>query len=311
MGRLRVFVTGASGFIGGELVRQLVAMGHEVVGLVRTPDKANRLRAAGAEPIVGDVGDEAVIRKGVTGADAVAQLALPRAGETEAEAAALVAKRGTQALLNVCRGISLKSFVHASGALGVYRHGSGEWIDETAPEEPSTFSTHERCMIDNVVRAAHRLWGLPAVILRPPFVYGVGSAFKEYFLDLMRRGVFRVVGDGSYYINLVHVEDCAAAYRLAIEQPPVGETLLVVDDEPVTLRTFADSLAQAMGKRRPGSVPAFLARLVAGRDAVQILQESVRLRNVKVKSRLGWSPQYPTYREGVPAVAQSYLAGAA
>ena len=307
---MRVFVTGAGGFIGSELVHQLLAGGHEVVGLVRTPAKAERLRAMGAEPVVGDVGDEAVIRKGVVGADAVAHLALPRAGEKDAEAAALVAKRGTQALLNVCRGISLKSFAHASGALGVYRHGPGEWIDETAPEEPSTFSTHERCTIDNVVRAAHRLWGLPAVILRPPIVYGTGSAFKEFFLDLMRRGLFRVVGDGSYYIDVVHVEDCAAAYRLALERPPVGETFLIVDDEPVTLRAFADTLARAMGKRRPGSAPAFLARLVAGRDAVQILQESVRLRNGKTKSALGWAPRYPTYREGVPAVVQRYRAGA-
>jgi len=306
---MRVFVTGAGGFIGSELVRQLVAAGHAVVGLVRTPQKAERLRLVGGEPIVGDVGDEAVIREGVAGADAVAHLALPRAGEKDAEAAALVAKRGTQALLNACRGVSLRSFVHASGALGVYRHAPAEWIDETAPEEPSTFSTHERCTIDNVVRAAHRLWGLPAVILRPPFVYGVGSGFKEFFLDLMQRGRFRVVGDGSYYIDLVHVEDCATAYRLALERAPVGDTLLVVDDEPVTLRAFADSLAQAMGKRRPGSAPAFLARLVAGRDAVQILQESARLKNAKIKSRLGWNPRYPTHRDGVPAVVRAYLTG--
>jgi len=306
---MQIFVTGAGGFIGSELVRQLVAAGHAVVGLVRTPQKAERLRLVGGEPIVGDVGDEAVIREGVAGADAVAHLALPRAGEKDAEAAALVAKRGTQALLNACRGVSLRSFVHASGALGVYRHAPAEWIDETAPEEPSTFSTHERCTIDNVVRAAHRLWGLPAVILRPPFVYGVGSGFKEFFLDLMQRGRFRVVGDGSYYIDLVHVEDCATAYRLALERAPVGDTLLVVDDEPVTLRAFADSLAQAMGKRRPGSAPAFLARLVAGRDAVQILQESARLKNAKIKSRLGWNPRYPTHRDGVPAVVRAYLTG--
>ena len=304
---MQIFVTGAGGFIGSELVRQLVAAGHAVVGLVRTPQKAERLRLVGGEPIVGDVGDEAVIREGVAGADAVAHLALPRAGEKDAEAAALVAKRGTQALLNACRGVSLRSFVHASGALGVYRHAPAEWIDETAPEEPSTFSTHERCTIDNVVRAAHRLWGLPAVILRPPIVYGTGSAFKEFFLDLMRRGLFRVVGDGSYYIDLVHVEDCATAYRLALERVPAGETFLVVDDESVTLRAFADSLAQAMGRRRPGSAPAFLARLVAGRDAVQILQESVRLRNAKIKSALGWAPRYPTYRDGIPGVVREYL----
>ena len=304
---MRVFVTGASGFIGSELVRQLVAGGHEVVGLVRTQEKAESLRAAGAEALVGDVGDAAVLRKGVAGADAVAHLALPRAGRKNWEEASMTGKRGTQAIIDACRDVSLRSFVFASGALGMYRHGPGEWIDETAPEEPTTPDTHDRWTLDRVVRAAHREWGMPATILRPPVVYGPGSAFKEFFLDLMRRGLFRVVGDGSYFVNLVHVEDAAAAYRLALERPAAGETFLVVDDEPVTMRTLADFLAQQMGRRRPGSAPAFLAKVVAGRDAIEILRDSVRLRNAKARSRLGWMPRYRSYREGIPDVVRQYL----
>jgi nucleoside-diphosphate-sugar epimerase len=156
------------------------------------------------------------------------------------------------------------------------------------------------------VRAAQRRSGLPATILRPPIVYGLGSGFKEFFLDLARRHLFRVVGDGSYFLNLVHVEDCAAAYRLALERPSAGETFLVVDDEPVTMRAFADFFSQAMGRRRPGSVPAFLAKLVAGAGAVEALQDSVRLRNRKITSRLGWAPRYPTYRDGIPGVVREY-----
>jgi nucleoside-diphosphate-sugar epimerase len=169
---------------------------------------------------------------------------------------------------------------------------------------------HERWMLDNVVRAAHREWGLPATILRPPIVYGPGSGFEEFFLDLMRRHLFRVPGDGSYFIDLVSVEDCAAAYRLALERAPAGETFLVADDEPVPMRTFADYLAERMGRRRPGSVPPFLAKLVAGREPVEVMMESVRLRNGKLKSRLGWTPRYPTYREGIPRVVEAYLRSA-
>ncbi len=304
---MRVFVTGASGFIGSELVRQLVAASHDVVGLVRNPAKAGALRAVGAEPLVGDVQDVDTVRAGLAGADAVAHLALPRAGGKRTEDASMVAKRGIQALLDACRDASLKSLVLASGALGMYRHGPGEWIDETATEEPTTPAMEERWMVDQVARSAHRLRGFPITILRPPLVYGLGSVFKEYFLDLMHRGVYQVVGDGSYFVNLVHVVDCAAAYRLALEKAPAGETFLVVDDEPVTLRVLSDFLAGAMGKRRPGRVPPFLARLVAGRDAVDVLVESVRLRNQKIKERLGWAPRYPTYQDGIPAVVREYL----
>ncbi len=307
---MRIFVTGAGGFIGSELTRQLVAAGHGVVGLTRSPETAERLRGMGAEPLVGDVGDAAVVRRGVAGADAVAHLGIPRAGEKNLEEAAMVGTRGLQAVLDACEGAPLRSFVHASGALGIYRHGPGEWIDETAPEEPSP-AMKERWSLDRVVRAAARRSGLPATILRPPVVYGVGSGFKEFFLDLARRRLFRVVGDGAYFLNLVHVEDAAAAYRLALERPSAGETFLVADDAPVAMREFADFFAEEMGRRRPGSVPAFLAKVVAGAGAVEALQDSVRLRNGKIKARLGWTPRYPTYRDGLPGVVRAYLQGEA
>ncbi len=304
---MRVFVTGGTGFIGSALVRQLVSAGHNVTGLARTPEKARRLEGMGASAIVGDVRTPAVLREGVNDADGVAHLALPRAGEKDHETASDVAKRGTQGVLDACRGRSLRSFVFASGALGIYRHAPGEWIDEMSPEAPTAPPMHERWMLDNVVRAAHREWGLPATILRPPIVYGPAGAFREFFLDLMRRGFFRVPGDGSYYVNFVSVEDCAAAYRLALERAPAGETFLVVDDEPVTMRAFADFLAAEMGRRRPGKIPPFLAKLVAGREAVDVMMESVRLRNRKIKERLGWAPKYPSYRDGIPEAVRAYL----
>ena len=304
---MRIFVTGAGGFIGSEVTRQLVSAGHEVVGLVRSPAKAARLRAIGATPILGDVRDPAIIRQGVARAEAVAHLALPRAGERRFRDANDVNVRGTRALLDACRDASLRSFVLASGAGGMYRHRPGDWIDESCAEDPSTPATRERFAIDVSVREARREWGLPATILRSPIVYGPGSGFREYFLDLLRRGIFRVVGDGAYHISLVHVQDCARAWRLALERAPAGDTFLIADDEPVTMQVFADYLAAQMGRRSPGRVPAFAAKLVVGRDAIDILREDVRVRNRGIRERLGWAPEYPTYREGVPPVVREYL----
>jgi len=306
---MHVFVTGAGGFIGSEIVRQLVAAGHDVVGLVLSPRKAEKVRSFGAIPILGDVRDPTVLARGVSAAEAVVHLALPRAGEKRSEDANEINTRGTDSLLETCRDLTLTSFVLASGAGGIYRHGPGDWVDESTPEDPWTPATRDRFAIDESIRRAHREWGLPATILRPPIVYGVGSGFRDYFLDLLRRGIFRVVGDGAYYVNLVHVEDCARAYRLALEGSAAGDTFIVVDDEPVRMREFIDFLAREMGRRPPGQVPAFLAKLLAGRDAVNILTRSVRFRNDKIKARLGWSPKYTTYREGIPGIVKRYLGG--
>src|SRR2546422_10543850 len=114
-------------------------------------------------------------------------------------------------MLNACREASLRSFVFASGALGIYRHGPGEWIDETAAEDPTAPSMRERWTLDNAARAAHRAWGLPATILRPPLVYGPSGSLTEFFLDLMRRGLFPAPGDGPCLIHFVELADCGAA----------------------------------------------------------------------------------------------------
>jgi len=301
---MRIFITGASGFIGTELTRQLVARGHTVVGLSRSDAGAARIAAVGGTAARGDITDSAAVTRAVQGADAVVHFALlsatsPPRGRDQ------VNLEGTRALLEAVRGRSLHSFVSASGAVGIYRHATGGWVDESSVEDPQLPFTKNRLAVDTLVRQAHRDADLPAVILRPPVVYGPGGAFRRYMIDLLRNRRFRVVGNGSYWSNWVHLADAGAAYVAAVENPPAGETIIVSDDEPVPYRTFVDALAVAMGLPPPGTVPPFLARLVVGREPVELLQLSLRLRNGKAKDRLGWRPRFPTYRDGLPDVLRN------
>jgi nucleoside-diphosphate-sugar epimerase len=198
----------------------------------------------------------------------------------------------------------MRAFALASGAIGTYGHEPGAWVDETAPVRLTNKLTRGRGEAVKLSMSAARERGLPVTVLRPPFVYGRGGPFAKYFLDYMRRGRYRVIGDGSNYTGFVHVEDCALAYALALERAPRGEEFIVVDDEPITLREASDMIADALGVRRPKSVPPFVASLVVGKVGIELVTESVRLRNAKLKALLGWSPAHPTLREGIRSVVQ-------
>ena len=142
--------------------------------------------------------------------------------------------------------------------------------------------------------------GLPAVVMRPSHVYGPGGWYAHELLPRLRQpGRFAVIGSGENLWDVVHVEDVAAALVLAAQQAPPGATYHVVDDEPITFYDFMALTAAALGVGPPRRIPASLARLVAGRNAVDAVVRSARSSNAKIKRELGWSPRFPTAREGV------------
>jgi len=297
---VKVLLAGAGGFIGSELARTLLARGHSVVAFGRTAAKLEAL-PRGAQKVVGDVRDYGAVESAAKDCDAIAHVALPDISQKYREAYPVWIE-GTRNLLAVAVERGMRSFALASGAIGTYRHAPGAWVDETAPTELTNRITQGRGEAVALARAAERDHGLPVSVLRPPFVYGPGGPFAKFFLNYMRRGRYRVIGDGSNFTGFVHVRDCALAFALAVEKAPRGDDFIVVDDAPITLRDASDAIADALGVRRPGTVPPILARFVIGSVGVQLVTESVRLRNAKLKATLGWTPAYPSLREGLPSV---------
>ncbi len=297
---MHVFVTGAAGFIGWNVVRLLLVRGHRVTALVHKESDAAKFGKV-ERVVVGDVTRRETYDNAAKDADAVIHLALPDV-QTKFKTAYEVSMQGTKNLVAVATERSMKSFAIASGCAGVYRHEPGAWIDETTPIEPIARATRARGEVVAMVHEAHRQHGLPVSVLRPPFVYGRGGAFQKYFIDYMRQGKYRVLGDGSNFTAFVHVQDCALAYALAVEKARGAEDFIVADDEPMTLRAASDLIAAAVGAKRPRSAPPILASLVVGRDGVLLLTESFRPRNAKLKARLGWKPAFSTLADGLPTV---------
>jgi nucleoside-diphosphate-sugar epimerase len=148
--------------------------------------------------------------------------------------------------------------------------------------------------------------GLPAVVVRPSHVYGPGGWYVDELIAQLRRpGRFAVIGSGSNLWDVVHVDDVAAAFVLAIESAPPGSIYHVVDDEPITFYEFMALTARELALGPPRRTPAALASLVAGRNAVAAAVRSARSSNAKIKRELGWSPRFASARVGVPdAVAR-------
>ena len=291
---MRVFVTGASGFLGGVVCRLLTDAGHDVDALVRRRGSA----PPGTRPIEGDLLDGGRLRRALDAdePDCVIHLAAEIASQKDPRRIRLVNVEGTKRLLEACTATGSPRFVFASTV--VTGDAEGRTLDESTPLPVHTAYGRSKQIGERLVRDS----GLDAVVVRPSHVYGPGGWFVDEFVTRLRQpGRFAVIGRGDNWWDVVHVDDVAAAIVAVAERATACATYHVVDDEPIRFYDFIALTARALGLGAPRRVPVALARLVGGRDPVLASTRSARSSNARIKADLGWTPRYPTAREGVPA----------
>jgi nucleoside-diphosphate-sugar epimerase len=298
---MRIFLTGASGFIGRTLCPQLLERGHEISALVRRPGS----EPSGTIGVTGHLGDRAGLTDALitTSPDCIIHLAAEIASQRDARKVRAVNVDGTAHLIDACLTLtdsdpaSGPRFVFASTVVTGDAHGA--LLTEDIPLPVTTSYGHskqegERLVLDS---------GLPAVVVRPSHVYGPGGWYTEELVTRLRQpGRFAVIGSGRNLWDVVHAHDVATALVLATESAPPGSTFHVVDDEPVAYGDFMALTASTLGLGAPRKIPTPLARLVAGGNAVDAVVRSARSSNAKIKRELGWEPRFPTMREGIPDV---------
>ncbi|MEV4252628.1 SDR family oxidoreductase [Spirillospora sp. NPDC049652] len=259
---MRVFVTGASGWIGSALIPELLDAGHQVVGLARSDCAAGAVAAAGAEALRGDVEDLDVLRAGVAGADGVIHLAFDH-DFSRFEQSARADARVIEALCDELAG-SGRPLVVTSGTPVVPGRTATERDESLPGTPPAARDANARLAL----MAAER--GVRSSVVRlPRSVHGLDDVqgFVARMIDIARaRGVSGQVGDGSARWPAVHVEDAARLFRLALEDAPAGSVLHAVGDEGVPTRDIALAIGRYLGIPT-ASVPAgdfgFLGPLLA------------------------------------------------
>ncbi|WP_433316872.1 NAD-dependent epimerase/dehydratase family protein [Micromonospora chersina] len=306
---MRVLLAGASGAIGAPLTRQLIAAGHQVVGISRSQSNAERLRSAGAEAVVADVLDRENLLAAVRDvrADAVVHeltaLGTTKMGEALQGTNAL-RTTGTANLLAAARAVGAHRFVTQSIVLGYgYRDHGPRVITEDDPfAEPVGGRLGEAVAAmgstEEQVFSADEVEG---VALRYGFFYG-HDRMTNMMVNLVRKRRLPVPSSGGF-ANFIYLEDAAAATVAALEKGRAGQAYNIVDDEPVRWGDYLDTLAAAFGARRPWRVPSWMLRPIPYAHAM--MTTSMRVSNAKAKRELGWAPKVPTYRDGIPLIAKA------
>lgn len=283
-GTMRVFVTGATGYVGGAVANALRAAGHEVVGLARSDEAARRLEGAGCTVLRGSLADGDVLARGARETDATVHAAATGAADqAEVDAAAV------HALLHALAG-SGKPFVYTSGIWVLGATGDAV-ADEDAPAAAAAIVAWRPAVERAVVDAAAR--DVRSVVLRPGVVYGHGGGTPGgWVAGGRKRGVVRYVGDGSQRWPLVHVDDLAELYVLAVAAPP--GTVLNAAGPSLPARTVAEAAARAAGARaEPWPLEDARGRLGPYADALALDQRVSAAR----AHALGWTPSRPSVLE--------------
>ncbi len=290
---MRVFMTGATGFIGSAVVEKLQAGGHIVVGLAHSDRSVAALRGRGIAPVRGGLEDTALLTAQARDAEAVIHL-----GATAGPGFPDADRRAVDAFLEGLEG-SGKRFVYTSGVAVPGDTGQGVG-DEEAPLDPAWKmawrGVTERSALDAAARGVH------AIAIRPSMVHGRGRpGMAGVFVEGARGGLVRYVGSGEYRWSTVHVDDIADLYVRVLERADAGEVFIAAADEVVSFRELAEATSRAAG----GDGPVASWPLEEARGALGLLADLMTVNAVvsgaKARRTLGWAPH------GAPLLAE--LAG--
>jgi 2-alkyl-3-oxoalkanoate reductase len=315
---MRVFVAGATGVIGQYLVPGLIEAGHEVTASTRSPLKANQLKGQGATPVIVDGLDREAVLKAVTAAQpeviihqmtALTNLRSFRNLDKQFAVTNDLRSTGTDYLLEAAKMAGTRRFI-AQSFIGWNNARSGSTVKtEQDPLDPRPLpgTTRSLAAIEHLEEAVSAQVS-EGLVLRYGIFYGHGAS--DLMLDAVRKRQMPVIGGGTGIWSFTEVTDAAAATVAAVTKGAPG-IYNVVDDEPAPVSAWVPYLASCLGVKPPMRAPVWLGRLLGGEMIAEWMTQGRGASNEKAKRELGWTPKYPSWRDGFPVWVEAFKSGKA
>ena len=310
---MRVFVAGATGVIGQFLVPGLISAGHEVTAGTRSALKANQLKRQGAAPVVVDGLDREAVLKAVTAAQpevivhqmtSLTSMKSFRNFDKEFAVTNELRSTGTDYLLEAAREAGTRRFIAQSFIGWNNTRSGGQVKTEEDPLDPHPLAATPQ----SLAAIKHLEEAVPAqvpegLVLRYGILYGHGAS--DLMLDAVRKRQMPVIGGGTGVWSFTEVTDAAAAAVAAVAKGAPG-IYNVVDDEPAAVAQWLPYLASCLGAKPPMRAPAWLGQLLGGKMIVEWMTQGRGASNEKAKRELGWTPKYPSWRDGFPVWVEEF-----
>lgn len=299
---MRVFLTGATGYVGSAVLDAALRAGHQVSAVVRDPEKAERVAARGVKPVVGELGRPGSIEVELAGADAVIHTAW--------EDSARGIEKDRTAIDTVVRGLS-----RGTNRKSTFIYTSGVWIlgsttkpvDETAPVAPAEYVAwqpeHEQIVLDAGVN------GIRTIVVRPGIVYGGSRGIVSDFLKDALNGLVRVIGSGKNRWPTVYDRDLAELYMRLLQTPDAHGVYHASDEGDERVNDIVEAIAEHLTQRpdvRHMPMPEARRKLGTYADALALDQ---RVRSPRAKA-LGWMPTLSSITSNIPRLFEEYRRGA-
>ena len=304
---MHVFVAGGTGVLGRRLVPQLVARGHEVTATTTSGAKLGLVSGMGATGVVMDGLDASSVGEAVAAAQPdvivhqMTAISMTHAGKPDIKhpdkwfaITNRLRSEGTDHLLAAAEAAGVDRVV-AQGYASWNGEASGGWVKTEEDPLNQMVGTAAHPGLAILGQVEDKVLGVGGAVLRYGAFYGPGAIDDQ--VTLIRKRQYPLVGSGAGYSSWIHLDDAAAATVLAIEQKAAG-VFNIVDDEPAPASEWLPYLAECAGAKPPRRVPVWLARLLAGDQAVVMMTQGRGFSNAKAKRELGWTLRYPSWREG-------------